>query len=55
MCNQVQVLLKLLMWIISLKWKFSIKKYVFDPGGLININVRRWVRFEDESSSGRRL
>ena len=49
-CNQVQVLLKLLVWVITLKWKFSIKEFVFDPGGLVNINFKRWVKFEDESS-----
>ena len=49
MCNQVQVIFKLLVWSITLKWNFSTKEFIFDPGGLININFRRWVRFEDES------
>ena len=38
MCNQVQVMLKLLVWIIILKEKFSTKEFVFNPGGFMNLS-----------------
>ena len=37
--NQVQVILKLLVWIITLKEKFSTKGFVFDPGGFISFST----------------
>ena len=37
MCNQVQVMLKLLVWINTLKEKFSTKEFVFNPRGFMNI------------------
>ena len=39
MCNQVQIMLKLHMWIITSKEKLSIKEFVFDPGEFMNLQT----------------
>ena len=38
MRNQVQVILKLLVWIITLKKKFLTNEFVFDPRGSITLS-----------------
>ena len=38
MCNQFQVMLKLLMWIITSKERFSTNEFVFDPGGYATLS-----------------
>ena len=38
-CNQVQVILKLLMWILTLKEKYSTKEFVFDPRGILDVST----------------
>ena len=37
--NQVQAVLKLLMWILTLKENYSTKEFVFDPGGIIDLST----------------
>ena len=36
-CKQVQIVLKLFVWIGTSKKKFSTQMFVFDPGGYLNI------------------
>ena len=39
MHNKVQVMLKLLVWINTLKKKFSTKEFMFDPRGFMNLST----------------
>ena len=38
-CKQVQIVLKLFVWIGTSKKKFSTQIFVFDPGGYLNIPI----------------
>ena len=37
--NQVQVVLKLFMWILTSKEKFLSKEFVFDPGRILDLST----------------
>ena len=56
MCNQVQVILKLLMWILISKEKYSTKEFGFDPGGILDLSTledghdSRTNRFEERGN-----
>ena len=40
-CKQVQIVLKLFVWIGTSKKKFSTQMFVFDPGGYLNISTSK--------------